>query len=324
MATEGLSNRDRELLFEEAVAALGNNPQALNELVATAAAAPIAEQIVEEGVVRFLFPVNRITTPTTTYTLKKRQSVAVRIHKMGAAPETIIRQERVQVEPYIISKKHMINEIDILDANYAIVQDALDDAAKEIAELEDNEVLRVLDKYAPIPGGAWPANTETLSVNAGPTGVGQVLSGNAFRIGSSAPAPDGGIAGDPRVQDLARAQTYLRMIGYDPKTILGNPWGVGKLIGQHQFLFAERAGDNSVLKRGVITDVLGNRIVTSRRVNKGDFFVMDENELAVWIERNALTIKTSQHDLMNIWLLWERACPFVRNANSYIRVIFNT
>jgi hypothetical protein len=51
---------------------------------------------------------------------------------------------------------------------------------------------------------------------------------------------------------------------------------------------------------------------------------MDTGELARWVERNGLSIKTSERDLMAEWFMWERACPFLRNANAYGRIIFNT
>ena len=43
-----------------------------------------------------------------------------------------------------------------------------------------------------------------------------------------------------------------------------------------------------------------------------------------WVERSGLTINAKTEDLMASWFMYERACPFVRNANAYIRIMFNT
>lgn len=316
---EGLSNQERLLLLEEAQATL--SPQDFSKLVATAATVPIAEQVLEDTVVRRVFPTDTFSEgPALPYTLKKRHASAVVTPRYGATPTYIPRYERILVEPYVISLKTELSVIDIMDANFNMVMDNLEDAGHAMAEKEDKDMIRQLQAAAPLPAGAWPANTDVVTVEEAPGGLGKRLNKNVIRIGSSAAAPDGGAAGDPALKDLIMSQTLLRSIGYSSSTQLVNPWTIGKFMVQTAFNEVYKFGSNTVHATGDLTGMLGDTIIWSNLIDQGDIFVLDPNETGRWVERKPLEIIPNTKELVEEWLLWERACPFIRNANALIRV----
>lgn len=323
METAVLSNEERLTMFRTAQAELA--PQAFAQLVATAAALPIAEQVIAEGVVRKVFPVDRFDQgPALAYNLKKRQGTATVIPRFGATPTHIHRYERLLVEPYIISMRPEVSQIDVMDANFNVIMDVMEESAQSFVEYEDKELISLLEYAAPDPGGSYPSSTETITISDAPGGLGKKLSSNVFRVGSSATAPAGGITGDPALGDLIRAQSYLRMLNFEGTGWITSPWGLGKLLSQEAFNQYFKYGDSTVHQTGVLRSLLGHTIVWSSLMPQHSFFLVDPSKTGRWVERNALSIIPKSEFLIDSWYMWERACPVLLNANALMRVMFST
>jgi hypothetical protein len=313
---------DRHALFVQAQQTLGE--QEFNRALAQAAVLPIAEQVIEEAAMRRILPIDRFDTgPAISYTMKKR-STAVVIPRYGAPPMFLTRYTRILVEPYIISHSPEISVIDIRDANFNIVDDVLQDAGKEIAVKEDTEGYRIFDSILPVPGGGWPSATTTITYSAGTGGIGTVLNTNVMQVGSSQTAPAGGVAGDVTVQNFLTVQAAMRQIGYEPDGVLINPYVMGKIAGQETFMLYLNFGTREVFEKGMLQNAFGLKLIQNRLVPQKSMYVMDTAEAARFIERDPLTVESSQALLMAKWFFWERICIFVRNANAIFRIAIDS
>lgn len=320
--TTGLSQADKNALFVRARETFG--AEEFTKMIATAAILPVAEQVIEEATMRKVLQTDRFDTgPAIPYVMKKRAKAVV-LPRYGAPPVFLSRYTRILVEPYIISHTPEISVIDIRDSNFNMVQDVLEDAGREIAVMEDTEAFRIFNAVVPDPGGGWPASTTTITQSAGPGGIGTVLSTNILRVGSTQTAPDGGVAGDPTLQNFLTVTTSMEQIGYKPDAILTSPYVMGKIAGQNVFALYLNYGARDVFEKGALSAMLGIKFVTSRLVDQKTLWIMDSKEAARFVERDPLSVETSTKHLMSQWFMWERVCTFVRNANAIFRVMINT
>lgn len=313
---------DRHAMFVQAQQSVGEVE--FNRALATAAVLPIAESVIEEAAFRRILPIDRFDNgPAIPYTMKKR-ATAVTLPRYGAPPMFLTRYTRILVEPYIISHSPEVSLIDIRDANFNMIDDILQDAGKEIAVKEDKEGYRLFDATLPIPGGAWPSSTTAITYSDGPGGIGTVLSTNVMQVGTSQTAPTGGIAGDITVGNLLTAQAAMRSIGYEPDTILISPYLMGKIAGQETFMLYLNFGNREVFEKGMLSNAFGLKLLAHRLAPQRSIYLLDSAEAARWIERDPLTVESSQALLMAKWFFWERVCPFVRNANAMFRIAVST
>lgn len=313
---------DRHALFVQAQQTLGEVE--FNRALATAAVLPIAEQVIEEASFRKILPIDRFDNgPAIPYTMKKRASAAL-LPRYGAPPMFLTRYTRILVEPYIISHSPEVSLIDVRDANFNVIDDILQDAGKEIAVKEDKEGFRLFDAVLPIPGGGWPSSTTAITYTDGPGGIGTVLNTNVMQVGTSQTAPAGGIAGDITVQNFLTVQAAMRAIGYEPDGVLINPYLMGKLAGQETFMLYLNFGNREIFEKGMLQNAFGLKLIQSRLAPQRTLYLMDTAEAARWIERDPLTVESSQALLMAKWFFWERVCPFVRNANAMFRICVST
>lgn len=307
---------DKLASFRNAMAGL--SPQAFAQQLATAALMPIAMQMIEEAVTRRLFLLDQISTAAQIYKVKRRQRVAT-IAKYGAAVSNIVSYDTITVVPYYIQTKPEIERSDILDNAFDAAGDALTDAGREMAVMEDLEFLRLFDAYAPTV--ADPGASRTVpTVSAGPGGIGYVLSGNTYAVGTSVTAPSGGIAGDIAASDVLTGRGLMQQIGLNPTTLMINPVGLGRWMAQDNFLRYLNVGNTEVHATGLMSVVLGTRVVLSRLVNSKSAFLMDPVELARWVEREPLQVLPEFEGLRVRWLVFERVAPFLRNANALMRL----
>lgn len=306
-----LTQMDRQALFVMAQQSMSAPKFA--QALATAALLPIAEQVIEQAKMRQILTTDRFSVgPSITYNLKKRGGPAVIAPVYGAAPTTIRRYTRISVEPWIIEHAPEISSIDIMDANFNVVQDILDDAGKEVALLEDSQSFALFDVSAPVPGGAFPGS-DSFPTYSNPGGAGGRLSSNVVQLQDTH---------GPTAQNIITTQALLRMIGYEADGLLMNPYSLGKLMATNEFLLYLNFGARDVLEKGYIENALGVKLVTSRLCGQRDIWVMDTQEYARFIERNPLNIESKVERLVNSWFLWERVCVFVRASNATVRLAY--
>ena len=288
----------------------------LSAALATAALAPIAEQVIENAKMRQLLLTDRISSGASIeYQLKKR-GIAYVFPRYGLPATRIVRYTKFAVEPWLIATRPKISILDIQDANFNVVTDILEDAGKEMAVMEDKEGFRLFNVGATLPGTAWPTagSDEWPTISDGPGGIGRKLSTNIVRL-------DGGTV--PVLQDFIRAQSLLRVVGYEPNGLLMNPYTLGKLMATNEFLLYTNSGSREVVETGNIRGALGVDIVTSNLCGLEDTWILDTKEAARFVERNPLIVVAKTDMLINEWLLWERIAVVVLNANAMIRLSYD-
>jgi hypothetical protein len=293
-----MNNKDKFSMLMQAQAEMSEKDFAMH--MAQAAIMPIAETMIEDSFGRKLFPIDRFDNgPSYRYQRKARQRALV-IPRYGEEIDQVVRYPWVIVTPYDFEVHPEINMADLLDAQFDAAADILNDAGREMAVKEDLEFLRLFDKAiapnaVPAPGPA-PDYSATTGLYRLPT------------------------ATDPTAADILKVAGLLRQKSYKPDTLLMNPYQLGILSSQQAFLFYLNFGTREVQETGMVKSALGLNVVWSPLVDTGSIHVMDSVELGRMVEREPLTVQPKLDGRMMKWLVYERACPFFRNANATLRI----
>lgn len=293
-----MDNKEKFSMLLEAQATMGEKEFAMH--MAQAAIMPIAETMIEDSFGRKLFPIDRFDNgPSYRYQRKARQRALV-IPRYGEEIDQVVRYPWVIVTPYDFEVHPEINMADLLDAQFDAAADILNDAGREMAVKEDLEFLRLFDK------AIAPNNTPS----PGPAPAFDPATGLYRLIDET----------DPTAGDILKVAGYLRAKSYKPDTLLMNPYQLGILSSQQAFLFYLNFGTREVQETGMIKSALGMNVVWSPLVDTGSIWVMDSVELGRLVEREPLTVQPKLDGRMMKWLVYERACPFFRNANAALRI----
>lgn len=293
-----MNNKEKFDMLLQAQAEMSEKDFAMH--MAQAAITPIAETMIEDSFGRKLFPIDRFDNgPSYRYQRKARQRALV-IPRYGEEIDSVVRYPWVIVTPYDFEVHPEINMADLLDAQFDAAADILNDAGREMAVKEDLEFLRLFDKA--IAPNATPAPGPNPDFNAA-TGLYRLLT-----------------ATDPTAGDILKTAGYLRQKSYKPDILLMNPYQLGILSSQQAFLFYLNFGTREVQETGMVKSALGMNIVWSPLVDTGSIWVMDSVELGRMLEREPLTVQPKLDGRMMKWLVYERCCPFFRNANACLRI----